>query len=148
MLDDLILSIGSMIFTTILMIVYFSKKRYTSIQNKLYHILLVITYVLLITEIVTNLFFDFNKVMLVNNLILRIHWSTRIMWFAILYFYGVCILKDLDYDNLTDLIKHNTRCLIGFILSIIFFIVKEYSVQKNIYNYCLCITICKLWKHK
>ena len=122
MLDDLILSIGSLIFTLILMVVYFSKKRKGSIQNKLYHYLLITTFVLLITEIITNLFFDFNSILLVNNFILRIHWTTRIIWFAFLYFYGVCVLKDLNYNNLWDLIKHNKRCLIGFIISIIFFI--------------------------
>ena len=122
MLDDLILSIGSLIFTTILMVVYFSKKSFPSIQNKLYRALLGTTYVLLFTEIVTNIFFDFNNVLAVNNLILRLHWTTRIIWFAILYFYGVCVLKDLNYDSIIDLIKNNKRCLIGFILTIIFFI--------------------------
>ncbi len=122
MFDDLILSIGSLIFTFILMVVYFSKKRYTSIQNKLYHYLLITTAVLLITEIITNMFFDFNDIIRVNNLILRIHWTTRIVWFALLYFYGVCVLKDLNYNSLFDLIKNNSRCLGGFILTILFFI--------------------------
>ncbi len=122
MLDDLILSIGSLIFTLILMVVYFSKKRNMSIQNKLYHYLLITTFVLLITEIITNIFFDFNSITPVNNFILRIHWTTRIVWFAFLYFYGVCVLKDLNYSSLWDLIKNNKRCLIGFIVSVIFFI--------------------------
>ena len=100
MFDDLILSIGSLIFILILMVVYFSKKRYMSIQNKLYHYLLITACVLLLTEIITNLFFDFNPVLIVNNLILRIHWTTRIIWFAFLYFYGVCVLKDLNYKEL------------------------------------------------
>ena len=55
MLDDLILSIGSLIFTLILMVVYFSKQRKMSIQNKLYHYLLVTTFILLLTEIITNI---------------------------------------------------------------------------------------------
>ena len=122
MLDDVILSIGSIIFTTILMIVYFSKKRHMSIQNKLYQILLIVTYILLFTEIVTNIFYDFNTIASINKIILRIHWTMRIIWFAFLYFYGVCILKDLNYSSLYDLIKNNRRCLIGFILTIIFFI--------------------------
>ena len=122
MLDDLILSIGSLIFTLILMVVYFSKQRKMSIQNKLYHYLLVTTFILLLTEIITNIFFDFNNVLIVNNLILRMHWITRITWFTLLYFYGVCVLKDLNYNNLWDLIKNNKRCLIGFIFSILFFI--------------------------
>ena len=122
MFDDLILSIGSLIFILILMVVYFSKKRFMSIQNKIYHYLLITTCVLLLTEIITNLFFDFNNILIVNNFILRIHWTTRIIWFALLYFYGVCVLKDLNYNNLFDLIKNNKRCLIGFIGTILFFI--------------------------
>ncbi len=122
MLDDLILSIGSLIFTTILMIVYFSKQRFMRIQNKLYRALLVMTYVLLFTEIITNIFYDFNHIIAINSIILRIHWTTRIIWFSLLYFYGVCVLKDLDYKNIVDLIKNNRRCLIGFILTIIFYI--------------------------
>ena len=122
MLDDLILSIGSLIFLLILMVVYYSKKRIITIQSKLYHYLLVTAFVLLITEIITNIFFDFNEIIAVNNFLLRIHWTTRIIWFLFLYFYSVCVLKNLEYDSLIDLIKKNPRCLLAFIVTIIFFI--------------------------
>ena len=122
MLDDLILSIGSLIFLLILMVVYFSKKRHISIQNKLYHYLLVIAFILLVTEIFTNLFFDFNNIIVVNNVILRIHWATRILWFTFLYFYSICVLKDLTYKNIIDLLIHNYRCLLMLIMSLTFFI--------------------------
>ncbi len=122
MLDDLILSIGSLIYLLILIIVYFSKKRYMTIQSKLYHYLLTTALILLITEIITNVFFDFNPIITVNNFLLRIHWTTRIIWFLLLYFYGVCVLKDLKYKNIFDLIKNNYRCLVAFIVTIIFFI--------------------------
>ena len=89
MLDDLILSIGSIIFTTILMIVYYSKQRFMSIQNKLYRALLAMTYILLFTEIITNMFYDFSNALTLNTTILRIHWATRIIWFALLYFSDV-----------------------------------------------------------
>ena len=121
MLDDLILSIGSLIYLLILVIVYFSKKRHLSIQSKLYHYLLITALILLITEIITNVFFDFNPILAVNNFWLRIHWTTRIIWFLLLYFYGVCVLKDLEYKNIFDLIKNNYRCLVAFLVTIIFF---------------------------
>lgn len=122
MLDDLILSIGSLIFLLILIIVYFSKKRFMNIQSSLYHYLLITALILLITEIITNVFFDFNSIIQVNNFLLRIHWTTRIIWFLLLYYYGVCVLKDLEYKSLFDLIKNNARCLVATIVTIIFFI--------------------------
>ena len=139
MLDDLILSIGSLIYLLILVIVYFSKRRHISIQSKLYHYLLVTSLILLITEITTNVFYDFNPIETVNLFLLRIHWTTRIIWFLLLYFYGVCVLKNLEYKNLFDLIKNNYRCSVALIVTIIFFIsyifVPFTSMTKETFTY-------------
>ena len=131
MLDDLILSIGSLIFLSILMVVYFSKQRSFSIQSKLYHYLLVTAFILVITEIITNVFYDFNSVLMVNVFLLRIHWTIRIIWFLLLYFYGVCVLKDLEYKNIIDMIKNNKRCLIIFIFTMLFFVSYLFVPFKN-----------------
>ena len=53
-LDKLILSFGSLIYLMILILVFFSKKRHLTFQNKLYHYLLITSLVLLVVEIVTG----------------------------------------------------------------------------------------------
>ena len=110
-LDKLILSFGSLIYLMILIIVFFSKKRHLTFQNRLYHYLLITALVLLVVEIVTGLLFEYCSIHLINMIVLRIYWMIRVIWFLLLYYYGICVLKDLNY-----------RCLTATIVTGIFFI--------------------------
>ena len=109
MLDDLILSIGSLIFILILMMVYFSKKRTVLVQNKFYQDLLIVAFILLLTEIVTNILFDFSQSIFINYLVLRFHWISRIIWFTLLYFYGVCVLRGQKFNSIYEFVSSTKR---------------------------------------
>ena len=51
MFSGMILSIGGLILNLILIIIYFSQKRFFSIKNKLYRYILILSLSLIITEI-------------------------------------------------------------------------------------------------
>ena len=60
MFSGMVLSIGGLLLNLILIIIYFSQKRYFSIKNKLYRYILILSLSLIITEIVSVLSVVFN----------------------------------------------------------------------------------------
>lgn len=123
MIAGLILSVGSLFFLLLLFVSYFSKQRFISIKNKLYRYLLVTSFVLLVTEFASAIYFGHGNYEIVSDLLFRIYWLTRIIWFMLLYFYSLCFLDNLEYNNIFELIKDNKRCKIIFVISCIFLIV-------------------------
>ena len=123
MIAGLILSVGSLLFLLLLLISYFSKRQFKAIQNKLFRWLLVLSFLLLITEIVSAVYFGMDRLELVTNVLYRIHWLIRVIWFMVLYFYSLCFLDNLEYDNILDLVKENIRVKIVLILSVIALII-------------------------
>ena len=123
MKTGLVLTIGSLFFMSLLLISYYLQQRISSIGSKLYRILLIIIIVLLITEIISSYYFIYGESLFINNLFLRIHWSTGIAWFMILYFYSVCFLKDVKATSFMELVKTDNRCKIFAIFSLIYFII-------------------------
>ena len=119
----LVLTIGSLFFMILLFISYYLQQRMSSIGSKLYRMLLIIIVILLFTEIVGSYYFIYGDSLFVNNMILRIHWSTGIFWFMILYFYSVCFLKDVNATSFWELIKHDIRCKIFAIFSLVYLII-------------------------
>lgn len=122
LIPGLILTIGSLFFIILLMISYFSKERFLLLRNKLYRYLLITVVFILITEIITTIYFTAGQSKLIYLFLIRVHWSLGILWFSLLYFYSLCFLKNIDAKNLWELIKSNKSCKIFLIFSIIYFI--------------------------
>ena len=123
MKTGLVLTIGSLFFMILLLISYYLQQRISSIGSKLYRILLVTIIILLVTEIISSYYFLNGDSILINNLILRIHWSTGIIWFMVLYFYSVCFLKDVKANSFIELIKTDKRCKVYSIFTSVYFII-------------------------
>ena len=123
MITGIFLTIGSSFFLMLLLVSYFSKKRLTSIRNKLYRYLLVVTIVLLLTEIITTIYYDIGSSEILKLILLRIHWFTGFPWFLLLYFYSLCFLSNLNYNDILELIKKNKRCKLFLIFSIVYFVI-------------------------
>ena len=122
--SGLILSIGSLFFVILLMISYFSKERFLSVRNKLYRYLLITVIFLLVTEIIASLYFAYdNHNKFIYLVILKIHWSTGIIWPTILYFYSFSFLKQPKENSVLELIKKYKRCKYILFFSIVSFIV-------------------------
>ncbi len=123
MKTGLVLTIGSLFFMILLLISYYLQQRMSSIGSKLYRMLLIIIIVLLVTEIVGSFYFIYGDSMVIHNIILRVHWSTGIFWFMMLYFYSVCFLKDITATSFVELIKQDGRCRLFAIFSLVYLII-------------------------
>ena len=52
MITGLMLTMGSLLFIMLLLLVYFSKQRFLSIRNKIYRYMLIVEAILIVSEII------------------------------------------------------------------------------------------------
>ncbi len=127
MLEGLIFTIGSLFFVILLLMVYFSKKRFLSIRNKLYRYMLVTEAILIVSEIVASFFLYYCNNEVLNLILHRFHWYTGIVWFSLLYYYSYCLFTNLKASNLNEVINLNSRMkkmtLIFLVSSVIYFFI-------------------------
>lgn len=123
MITGLILTIGSLLFIILLFIVYYSKQRFLSIRNKIYRYMLIVILVLLVTEIIATFCVGYCTNDFINLLIYRIHWSTGIIWFALLYYYSMVFISNIKANNILEIIKYNKSSKVISIIFLIAFIV-------------------------
>lgn len=119
----LMLTIGSLLFIMMLMVIYFSKQRFLSMKNKIYRYMLITTIVIAVTEIIATLAAMYSNNDFLVLFLYKIHWITGIVWFSLLYYYSKCFLNDIKVNNLFDLIKENKSIKIATIFFIIAFLV-------------------------
>ena len=122
-LSSIFLTVGSLLFILLLLVSYFSKKRYQTLRSKLYRYMLVTVVILVVTELIFVL-----EAISVNNdfltiLLTRIHWSTGIFWFFLLYYYSLVFIGIVNQDSLINIIKYNFKTKAMFAITIICLIV-------------------------
>lgn len=120
----LILTIGSLIFIILLMVVYFSKQRFLSMKNKIYRYLLVNTILICVTQIISTLLAMYYKDDFITLFVHRLTWLSGFIWFIFIYYYSVCFISSKTSNSLIDFIKENKRVKFSsyiFILALIIF---------------------------
>ena len=89
MIPGLTLTIGSIFFMILLLIVYFSQNNKNTIETKLYKYMLITMMFLLITEVISSVITYYSTDYTIKSYATRAHWSTAIFWFYFLYFYSI-----------------------------------------------------------
>lgn len=139
MIWGLSLTIGSLFFIILLFIVYFLKKRFLSIRNKLYRYMLIVNIVLVISEIITSFLIEYYDNDIVSDISLRIHWLTGIIWLFLFYYYNCVYFEDLSANNIFEIIKYNWKTkavYIAFIIvGIVYFFVPFSKPNKDKISY-------------
>lgn len=138
-MGGLLLTIGSLFFIGLLMVIYFNKKRFLFIRNKIYRYMLIVSFILLLTEIFSTVLVASGYTSAFSDFLFRIHWFTGIIWFSLLYYYSNCFLKNLEADSLKELIKSNKLFIRRFIefliISIIYFFVPFNDLSNKSVSY-------------
>lgn len=119
MITGLMLTIGSLFFIILLFIVYFSKQRFLQIRNKIYRYMLIVELILIITELLSSFLIVYADNLFINIFMLRIHWSTGLIWFSLLYYYSMVFISDIQAKNLFEIITYDKK---SKIMSVIFLI--------------------------
>ena len=139
MIAGLVLSVGSLFFLLLLFITYYSKEKYKLIQNKLFRYLLLLSLVLLLTEIIAIGYFVNNNQIVISVILFRLHWVSRIIWFMLLYFYSLCFLGNLEYENIFELVKKNISAKVvaigTFLVILIYFFIPFSNMTHDEFSY-------------
>lgn len=91
----LILPTGCIMFSLLLNIVYFSKKRLNNIENKIYKYILITNFISLIFEFICT-YFTFNMVNLISPIIIKIYLLILLLYMSLLSIYISIITKSTE----------------------------------------------------
>lgn len=79
--------------------------------------------VLIVTEILSSFMIVYVDNLFFNLILLRIHWSTGIIWFSLLYFYSLVFIGNIQADNIFAVIKMNKKTKVMFTIFVVAFVV-------------------------
>ena len=139
MFKILMLNFGSLLFVVLLCMVYFSKKRFLSIRNKLFRYMLVDAIVLLVTEIITSFCAYYINSDFLTLLFSRIAWFNGIIWFSLLYYYSIVFVENIEADNIKNIMFYNVKnkamTIIFIIFSVIYLFIPFDLIRKGNITY-------------
>ena len=102
-----ILSIACLFFILLLLVAYFSKDKMTGTRNKMYQALLMVTLLLILTDILEVVVRVYVNDIVLLLIAFRIHWGSGIAWFAGLYYYYVSFMDGVKTDSFHDMINYS-----------------------------------------
>ena len=129
MIQTILLSLGSLIFTILLLLIYKYKTKITNYENKYFSALLVCLLFVLVSEIVTVFTIKNHlKMVVVNEILCRVHCLLILAWLTIMARYILSFINT-NKDAETKLNKYRPFWILFGVVSIIFFFLPlEYIV--------------------
>ena len=119
MISGLILTIGSIFFMILLLIVYFSQNNQNTIETKLYKYMLITMMFLLITEVISTIVTYYSTDYTLKSIVTRAHWSTGIFYYYFLYLYSISFITDLSVNSIKECIYLDARTKFVTVFSVI-----------------------------
>ena len=123
MISSAVLSLCSFVFIMLMLSTYLSQGRFNQIGNTVFKYTAAVDVLLLITEIVGCLVVSLKASDAVILTMQRIHWSTGIIWFLLLYYYFDVYFYKRRVDSFIKLIKYNSVNIGVLVYAIISFII-------------------------
>lgn len=111
MLNSIGLTLSGMVFITFIAAIYFTKKKYKSLENSIYRFLLITTMVLLVLELVCVYTMSIrDKIPIINEFLCRLYILGDVVWFVVIIGYVKSLSVDKKYDNPLDFFRKR-KCL-------------------------------------
>ena len=140
--NSIFFQIASLFYVVLLAIVYFSKRRLNSIDNKIYKYLIIVNIVALFLDVFSiYTILNLNKLFLINYIVTRLYVAFAVAWiilFTIYIFYISIYKTQEEYEkNKTKLKKFSIISFFIFIcyLILLFIFPMKYNVSNGIYSY-------------
>ena len=122
MIPKVVLTIGSTLFLLLLLVAYYSKKFKMKLNNKVYGDLIILSLLLLITEFIYAICFEYVKPMIFYEIFVRVHWIIASFVLHYIYYYVCAIVNTFEYKNAFELIKNYKRCKTMTIIGLVFIV--------------------------
>ena len=123
MIQSVIFTIGSLFFSTLLLVIYFYQKRVSNTKNQLYRLLIITNVITCIIEILSILFLE--KDITVGTIFIKIKFMFLIIFGMVNYFYTLVFINknlDMTYKELFGKITFKLLLVIELLGIIAFFV--------------------------
>ena len=131
MKSTIIFSISAFIYMTILMIVFFTKKYYKSLENKIYSKIIITSFIGLIVEILGVFIFESNNSLLIF-IQQKLYQTYLLTWIGLFTLYTIISFKDKKE------IKSNLFIILFYVISVIIIFIlptEIYNKDSKIFTY-------------
>lgn len=123
MFKNISLSLSGLIFVIVIAVMYFKKKRYISVENNIYRILIIWTIALLILEIACDSIISYRaQLPLLTETLCRLYILGDAAWFVLLIAYMEAFLVPEKYKDVLDVFSQKSMLFLVIISSVLFFI--------------------------
>ena len=130
-------TIGSWVFISILNLAYILNNKETTIRSKLYRSMLILNFIILVTEIISTFTIVREYSDIVLLIWMKIHWLFTIAWFYFIALYDLILINDVEADSFKTFFKENAKVrnitYLTIVALIVFFIL-PFDDLKN-FNY-------------
>lgn len=123
MLNSIGLTLSGLIFTLFIAIIYFTKKKYKSLENSIYRFLLIITIILLVLELVCVYTMSIrDSIPILNEFLCRLYILGDVVWFVVIIGYVKSLSTTKKYDSPLDFFQEKNMLILIVFATIIFLI--------------------------
>ena len=142
----------SIMYLTLILIVFYSKKRYSSAENGIFKVLLIFTLMELFIDICVNYTIKYADLFpLFNEVLCKISLMGYLMWVGALMIYVLLLGSRKKYSSLKDLFKNNNIFAYGIVAmmmvaSIIIFLPFDYIYDSR-YGISYVRGMCSLYSY-
>ena len=119
---NLSLTICSIGFLIVLMMVYFSKPKEKTSRSLMFTLLLYIGLATGIAQIIHVALLEFTKLEIISHIFWRLHCGTYLLWWFCYYIYITVVIRRIKSEKLIDTFKSTTQSKVITILSLIGFV--------------------------
>ena len=98
-------TIGSWVFISILNLAYILNNKETTIRSKLYRSMLILNFMILVTEIISTFTIVREYSDIVLFIWMKIHWLFTIAWFYFIALYDLILINDVEADSFKTFFK-------------------------------------------
>ena len=131
-----ILTIGSLFYIILLIIVYFSKKRIKSLENKIYSMLLVSNFIGIILAILCYFtVLNYEKMVLINYIVSRLYLVYLVTFIFLFFIYLIVLIEKNNKQKKYNICIKMFGIIELFIILLIYILPLEYENINGVYSY-------------
>ena len=123
MFKNISLSLSGLVFAIVIAVVYYRKKKYQSVENNVYKLLIFWTIGLLLLEITCNIIISYRfQLPMLTEVLCRTYILGAALWFIFLIGYMEAFLTPEKYQKVSDIFSQKYMILLLILSSIMFII--------------------------
>ena len=135
MFNSIGFTLAGLVFLIVIFTMYITKKKYNSLQNRLFKFLLVFTLVMLFEELIyVYTMYKMDTMPIINSFACRIYLFSTIIWMVTFFFYVWSLERNVTEQNLQKKYEKEIPFLIVIISSLLCLLDSFFNIEYNLSN--------------